>query len=35
LEQETFLKQVKCDKAQGYLYSKPLPKDEAEKLLRI
>lgn len=32
-EQETFLKNVKCDKAQGYLYSKPLPKEEAEKLL--
>lgn len=32
-EQQIFLKDVKCDKAQGYLYSKPLPKDKAELLL--
>ncbi|MDF2589874.1 MAG: diguanylate cyclase/phosphodiesterase [Anaerocolumna sp.] len=32
-EQEQFLKTVKCDKAQGYLYSKPVPKEAAEQLL--
>jgi polar amino acid transport system substrate-binding protein len=32
-EQELFLKNVKCDKAQGFLYSKPLPNENAEKLL--
>jgi polar amino acid transport system substrate-binding protein len=32
-EQEQFLKNAKCDKAQGYLYSKPLPKESAEQLL--
>lgn len=34
-EQQVFLKDVKCDKAQGYLYSKPLPKEKAEELLRF
>jgi len=33
-EQEVFLKNAKCDKAQGFLYSKPLPKDQADELLR-
>ena len=32
-EQELFLKRVKCNKAQGYLYSRPLPSDKAEQLL--
>jgi polar amino acid transport system substrate-binding protein len=32
-EQGLFLKEAKCDKAQGYLYSKPLSKDDVEKLL--
>lgn len=33
-EQEMFLKNTKCDKAQGYLYSRPLPCREAENLLK-
>ncbi|MGB8452581.1 MAG: EAL domain-containing protein [Anaerocolumna sp.] len=33
-EQALFLKHVKCNKAQGYLYSKPLPGDMAEQLLK-
>lgn len=33
-EQGLFLKNAKCNKAQGYLYSKPLPKEEAEELLK-
>lgn len=32
-EQRLFLKGIKCDKAQGYFYSKPLPKEKAEVLL--
>ena len=32
-EQVDFLKQMKCDSIQGYYYSRPLPKDEFEKLL--
>ena len=28
-----FLKQMKCDSIQGYYYSRPLPKEEFEKLL--
>lgn len=32
-EQAVFLKRMKCDKAQGYLYSRPLPCEEAEKFL--
>ncbi len=32
-EQEIFLKDANCNKAQGYLYSEPLPKEEAEQLL--
>lgn len=32
-EQERFLKDVNCDKAQGFLYSKPLPEDRANDLL--
>lgn len=33
-EQEEFLKIANCNKAQGYLYSKPLPKEEAGEILR-
>ncbi|MBZ4646945.1 MAG: polar amino acid transport system substrate-binding protein [Petroclostridium sp.] len=33
-EQFAFLKEQKCDRVQGYLFSKPLPVDEFEKLLR-
>jgi EAL domain-containing protein (putative c-di-GMP-specific phosphodiesterase class I) len=32
-EQEFFLKAANCDKAQGYLYSKPVPKDMAVQFL--
>lgn len=32
-EQEAFLKEANCDKAQGYLYSKPVPKELAEQFL--
>ncbi len=28
-DQEIFLKEANCDKAQGYLYSKPVPKEKA------
>jgi diguanylate cyclase len=33
-EQELFLKNAKCNKAQGYLYSKPIPKDMVEQILK-
>ncbi len=33
-EQDTFLKRVKCNKAQGYFYSEPLPGDMADQLLK-
>lgn len=33
IEQADFLKSVGCDYIQGYLYSKPIPCDEYEKLL--
>lgn len=33
-EQGQFLKEAKCDKAQGYLYSKPVAKEDAELLLK-
>lgn len=33
-EQETFLKKVKCNKAQGYLYSRPVPGSAALTLLQ-
>jgi diguanylate cyclase (GGDEF)-like protein len=33
-EQEIFLKQANCDKAQGYLYSKPVPKEKAALFLQ-
>lgn len=32
-EQENFLIEANCDKAQGYLYSKPVPKDQALEFL--
>lgn len=32
-EQETLLKKLKCDFAQGYLYSKPIPAKEFEQLV--
>lgn len=31
--QVIFLKNIRCNKAQGYLYSKPVPKEEAKVLL--
>lgn len=33
LDQAIFLKDVYCNKAQGYLYSKPIPKDEARAFI--
>lgn len=33
-DQETFLKEANCDKAQGFLYSKPVPKDKAAQFLK-
>lgn len=33
-DQEIFLKSANCDKAQGYLYSKPVPKDKAVLFLK-
>ena len=33
LEHERLLKELNCNVAQGYLYSKPVPKDKAERLL--
>lgn len=33
-EQETFLKGANCNKAQGYFYSRPVPKDMAGELLK-
>lgn len=33
-EQVSFLKDARCNKAQGFLYSRPIPKDEAEELLK-
>lgn len=35
LEQLEYLKEYKCDFIQGYLYSKPVPADTFEKLLRV
>jgi EAL domain-containing protein (putative c-di-GMP-specific phosphodiesterase class I) len=32
-EQAEFLLQAECHKAQGYYYAKPIPSNEAEKLL--
>jgi diguanylate cyclase (GGDEF)-like protein/PAS domain S-box-containing protein len=34
IEQFNFLKKNKCDKVQGYLFSKPVPSEEFEQLLR-
>lgn len=33
-DQEQFLQEANCNKAQGFLYSKPVPKDMAEQFLR-
>jgi diguanylate cyclase (GGDEF)-like protein/PAS domain S-box-containing protein len=33
-EQLAFLREAKCDEIQGYYFSRPLPADELEKLLR-
>lgn len=33
-DQEIFLKEANCDKAQGYLYSKPVPTDMAVQFLK-
>ena len=33
-EQLEYLKKYECDKMQGYLFSRPLPKDDVEKLLK-
>ncbi len=33
-KQEIFLKSVNCNKAQGYFYSEPVPKEEAGSILR-
>ena len=33
-EQEAYLKKMHCDKVQGYLYSEPLPEQEAYELLK-
>ncbi len=33
-DQEEFLKEANCDKAQGFLYSKPIPKDMAIQFLK-
>ncbi len=33
-DQESFLKEANCDKAQGFLYSKPVPKDKAALFLK-
>jgi diguanylate cyclase (GGDEF)-like protein len=34
-DQEEFLKEANCDKAQGYLYSKPVPEDVAFQFLKV
>lgn len=34
-EQVSFLQEVRCDDIQGYYFSKPLPKEDFERLLKI
>ncbi|WP_438313863.1 sensor domain-containing protein [Sporosarcina sp. FA9] len=34
IEQAEFLKSLNCDEVQGYLYSKPVPKEQIEQLLK-
>lgn len=33
-EQERFLKEINCGKAQGYYYGKPVPKETAFEVLK-
>lgn len=33
-EQERFLKEINCNKAQGYYYSRPVPEDQAHEVLK-
>jgi len=35
VEQQEFLRSIKCDEMQGYLFSKPVPPDEFVKFLKI
>jgi diguanylate cyclase len=32
-EQATFLRLLRCEQAQGYLFAKPMPREEFAKLL--
>jgi diguanylate cyclase (GGDEF)-like protein/PAS domain S-box-containing protein len=34
IEQKEFMKLLKCDEMQGYIYSRPLPADDFERLLK-
>ena len=35
LSQQAFLREQGCDEMQGYLFSKPLPEEQFEELLRV